>query len=84
MTFAPVRPVRPGQAELLATAMESVEDIPAGCILDGLSWDWEHFHDYLAAIGKLARGINAGGSVGDVALRLCVALAGCSGWVTTP
>ena len=33
MTFAPVRP---GQAEVLATAMESVEDIPASCILDGL------------------------------------------------
>ena len=32
MTFAPVRP---GQAEVLATAMESVEDIPASCILDG-------------------------------------------------
>ena len=34
MTFAPVRP---GQAEVLARAMESVEDIPASCILDGLA-----------------------------------------------
>ena len=29
-------PVRPGQAEGLASVMESVEDIPASCILDGL------------------------------------------------
>ena len=70
MTFAPVRP---GQAEVLATAMESVEDIPAACILDGLSWDWEDYGGYLDAIESLPRGLNAGGYVGDVALRLYVA-----------
>jgi N-acyl-D-aspartate/D-glutamate deacylase len=70
MTFAPVRP---GQAELLATAMESVEDIPARCILDGLPWDWESYGDYLDTIDELPKGINAGGYVGDVAVRLYVA-----------
>lgn len=70
MTFAPVRP---GGAEQLATAMESVEDIPASCILDGLSWDWETYGDYLDAIDGLPKGINAGGYVGDVAIRLYVA-----------
>jgi N-acyl-D-amino-acid deacylase len=70
MTFAPVRP---GQAELLATAMESVEDIPASCILDGLPWDWEGYDGYLRALDSLPRGLNAGGYVGDVALRLYVA-----------
>ena len=69
MTFAPVRP---GQAELLATAMESVEDIPASCILDGLPWDWEDYGGYLDSIERLPRGLNAGGYVGDVALRLYV------------
>jgi len=70
MTFAPVRP---GQAEVLATAMESVEDIPAACILEGLPWTWEDFGGYLDAIEALPRGLNAGGYVGDVALRLYVA-----------
>jgi len=70
MTFAPVRP---GQAEVLATAMESVEDIPASCILDGLPWDWEDYGGYLDALEGLPRGLNAGGYVGDVALRLYVA-----------
>jgi N-acyl-D-aspartate/D-glutamate deacylase len=70
MTFAPVHP---GQGEVLARAMESVEDIPATAILEGLSWDWEHFGEYLDAIDRVPKGINAGGYVGDVALRLYVA-----------
>jgi N-acyl-D-aspartate/D-glutamate deacylase len=70
MTFAPVRP---GQAHVLAEAMETVEDIPASCILDGLPWDWEGFGGYLDAIDAMPQGINAGGYVGDVAVRLYVA-----------
>ena len=70
MTFAPVRP---GQAELLATAMESVEDIPASCILAGLPWDWESYGEYLDTISSFPLGLNAGGYVGDVAVRFYVA-----------
>ncbi|MFV0315795.1 MAG: N-acyl-D-amino-acid deacylase family protein [Microthrixaceae bacterium] len=70
MTFAPVAA---GAAPVLATAMESVEDIPASCIMDGLPWDWETFGGYLDAIEKLPRGLNAGAYVGDVAIRLYVA-----------
>jgi N-acyl-D-aspartate/D-glutamate deacylase len=69
MTFAPVRP---GQAETLATMMESVEDIPAACILEGLSWEWESYGEYLDTVDTLPLGINAGGYVGDVALRTYV------------
>ena len=70
MTFAPVHD---GHADVLATAMESVEDIPAGCIIDGLPWDWNSFGEYLDSIERLPRGLNAGGYVGDVAIRLYVA-----------
>lgn len=70
MTFAPVRP---GNAEVLATAMESVEDIPASCILEGLPWNWEGFGGYLDAIEAMPRGLNAGAYVGDVAIRMYVA-----------
>ena len=70
MTFAPVRP---GQAEVLAALMESVEDIPASAILEGLSWDWETYGEYLDVIDQAPKGINAGGYVGDVALRTYVA-----------
>lgn len=70
MTFAPIRP---GQAEVLAHAMESVEDIPASAILEGLAWDWESYGEYLDSMDRVPKGINAGGYVGDVALRLYVA-----------
>ena len=70
MTFAPLRP---GQAEVLAGLMESVEDIPASAILQGLDWGWETYGEYLDAIDPLPKGINAGGYVGDVALRTYVA-----------
>ena len=70
MTFAPMRP---GQAEVLANAMESVEDIPASSILEGLRGEWESSGDYLNAIDAVPKGINAGGYVGDVAIRLYVA-----------
>jgi len=70
MTFAPVRP---GQADLLAGAMETVEDIPASAIIEGLPWNWEGYGGYLDAIGQMPLGLNAGGYVGDVAVRLYVA-----------
>ena len=69
MTFAPVRP---GQAGVLAGAMESVEDIPASCILEGLPWNWESYGEYLDVIDAMPKGINTGGYVGDVALRTYV------------
>ncbi len=69
MTFAPVRP---GQAQVLAGAMESVEDIPASCIHEGLPWNWESYGEYLDVIDAMPKGINTGGYVGDVALRTYV------------
>lgn len=69
MTFAPVRP---GQAEVLAQMMESVEDIPADCILEGLSWEWETYGQYLDVVDALPKGLNVAGYVGDVAVRTYV------------
>jgi N-acyl-D-amino-acid deacylase len=66
VTFAPVRR---GQKEWLASLMESVEDIPAASILEGLAWDWETYGDYLRAIDALPKGVNVGGMVGHCALR---------------
>jgi len=66
VTFAPVRP---GQERWLAELMESVEDIPADSILQGLAWDWETYGEYLDAIDKLPKGVNVGGMVGHCAVR---------------
>ena len=40
----------------LAEMMESVEDIPARSILDGLPWDWETYGEYLAWLGRTPLG----------------------------
>jgi N-acyl-D-aspartate/D-glutamate deacylase len=66
VTFAPVRP---DQQRYLAELMESVEDIPADSIMDGLDWNWETYGDYLAALRQLPLGVNVGGMVGHCALR---------------
>ncbi len=66
VTFAPVRK---GEKEWLAELMESVEDIPAASILEGLAWDWETYGEYLGAIDALPKGVNVGGMVGHCAVR---------------
>ena len=70
MTFAPLRP---GEAAVMAGLMESVEDIPASAIIEGLDWNWETYGEYLDVIDGVPKGINAGGYVGDVAVRVYVA-----------
>jgi len=62
-------PVRPGQAEWLAGLMESVEDIPARSILEGLAWDWETYGEYLHAVDDFPKGVNVGGMLGHCSLR---------------
>jgi len=66
VTFAPVRR---GQEQWLAELMESVEDIPAASIIDGLEWNWETYGDYLRALDALPKGVNVGGMLGHCALR---------------
>lgn len=66
VTFAPCRAEdRRGLAEM----MESVEDIPADAIMDGLSWEWETYGQYLAELDRRPKGLNIGGMIGHSALR---------------
>ena len=69
VTFAPVRP---NDAATLAAMMETVEDIPRGAILNGLSWNWEGYGGYLDAIEEKAPAINVAGLVGHCAVRYYV------------
>jgi N-acyl-D-amino-acid deacylase len=66
VTFAPCKPA---DREMLATMMESVEDIPAAAILGGLPWDWETYGEYLDSIAGLRPAINAVGLIGHCAVR---------------
>ncbi len=69
VTFAPCRP---DDRATLAEMMQSVEDIPADAILDGLAWDWETYGEYYESIDRLPKGPNTGGLVGHSALRTYV------------
>jgi N-acyl-D-aspartate/D-glutamate deacylase len=66
VTFAPVRP---GDRAWLAELMESVEDIPADAILDGMAWDWHTYGEFLDSLSRRPLAVNAGGYVGHCALR---------------
>jgi len=69
VTFAPVRP---NDADTLANMMETVEDIPADAILNGLPWNWEGYGGYLDAIENTNPVLNVGGLVGHCAVRYYV------------
>lgn len=69
MTFAPCKP---NDVDLLAGMMETVEDIPKQAILSGLSWDWEHYGQYLDMLEDLKPSLNVVGLVGHCAVRYYV------------
>ena len=69
VTFAPCKP---GDRDVLAGMMESVEDIPGKTILEGLPWDWESYGEYLDSLERLAPAINVAGLVGHCAIRTYV------------
>ncbi len=69
VTFAPCKP---NDRQFLAEMMESVEDIPADGILNGLPWDWVSYGEYLSSIDRMPKGINVGGMVGHCAVRYYV------------
>ena len=67
VTFAPCKPE---DRSFLAEVMESVEDIPARAILEGLPWDWQTFGEYLDSYERMPKGLNVGGMVGHCSVRL--------------
>jgi len=66
VTFAPVRP---DAHTYLAEMMESVEDIPAAAILEGVPFTWETYGEYLDWLREAPKGVNVGGMVGHCAVR---------------
>lgn len=66
VTFAPVAP---DEKVFLAEMMESVEDVPRDAILDGLSWDWSTYPEYLDAVERMRPALNMVGMVGHCAMR---------------
>lgn len=66
VTFAPVSKKN---HRLLAELMESVEDIAADAIMDGLPWNWTSYGEYLDAVQTLKPALNVVGLAGHSAIR---------------
>jgi N-acyl-D-aspartate/D-glutamate deacylase len=52
--------------------MEGVEDIPGAALHEGLSWEWESFAEYLAALARRPRDVDVCTLVPHGAVRLFV------------
>ena len=48
LSLAPVRPDMRGR---LSALFEQIEDVPAQALVNGVSWNWETFGQYLDVIG---------------------------------
>lgn len=66
VTFAPVSP---HNRRYMAELMESVEDISADAIMDGLPWSWTSYGEYLDAVQELRPALNVVGLAGHSAIR---------------
>ena len=67
-----VAPCRPAEREVMAWDLVNVEAMPYDVLMNGVSWDWESFPEYLGAIARSGIGINAGFLVPLSALRFYV------------
>jgi N-acyl-D-amino-acid deacylase len=65
-------PAAPDRHQWLIGLMEGVEDVPGTALAEGMSWDWESFPEYLAALEKLPRTIDVGCHVPHGAVRAYV------------
>lgn len=65
-------PVKPDQTDYLINLMEGVEDIPGTVLVEGVSFDWETFPEYLDALEQRDRVMDIGAQVPHAALRFYV------------
>jgi N-acyl-D-aspartate/D-glutamate deacylase len=67
--FAPADPVR---HEWLIELMEGVEDIPGSAMVEGITWEWEQFPEYLDAVERHPHVLDIGAQIAHGPLRAYV------------
>jgi N-acyl-D-aspartate/D-glutamate deacylase len=65
-------PCKPADRQRLIELMEGVEDIPGAVMHEGLTWDWESFAEYLAALDRRKRDIDICALLPHAAVRVFV------------
>ncbi len=65
-------PARPSDRGFLISTMESVEEIPAEVIEEGVPFDWESFPEYLDSLERMPRSIDVAAQMPHCALRAYV------------
>jgi N-acyl-D-aspartate/D-glutamate deacylase len=65
-------PCRETEKDLAMRSLERAEDIARDAMLEGITWQWETYADYLDALDRTPKGINYSGYIGHSALRTYV------------
>ena len=65
-------PCRESEADLVFRNLERAEDISRDAMLEGITWQWETYPEYMDAVAAAPKGINYAGYVGHSALRTYV------------
>lgn len=65
-------PADPDRHEWLIELMEGVEDIPGSAMVEGISWEWESFGEYLDAIDRRSYVLDIGTQIAHGPLRAYV------------
>lgn len=65
-------PAAPDRHEWLIDLMEGVEDIPGSAMVEGITWEWSSFPEYLDALERRPHVLNIGTQIGHGALRAFV------------
>jgi len=65
-------PAAPDRHEWLIELMEGVEDIPGSALVEGITWGWESFEEYLDVLDSNRFAIDVGTQVPHGALRAYV------------
>ena len=65
-------PAAPDRHEWLIELMEGVEDIPGSALVEGITWGWESFEEYLDVLESNRFAIDVGTQVPHGALRAYV------------
>jgi N-acyl-D-amino-acid deacylase len=65
-------PAAPDRHDWLIGLMEGVEDIPGAAMVEGITWGWESFGEFLDALERMPRALDLGTQVPHCALRAYV------------